>query len=302
MASRTTDRLRVLAVLPGAVAFRAGRGAGRVLAAVALLTIAAGPGLSAQAPAAAAPMLADVPVLPDDTLRDVAVTVPVRGRPVILYNPALLEHVGPDLGRFFLAHEFGHLTGGHTGGALGAEDPRYSLDRRAQELEADCYAARRLAAAYPASVEAAIRFFRLARGFRFDDLHPNGAERAARIAACAPGRAGAEAELAPITVTVPAARAGHSFYGEARLWIDQVPVGTVSNLRAGTRTLTLRGLELGEHTYLVELDVYHLDAGYQLIPLGSVQGSGRLRVAAGDTLVLDWGGADGRTPVVKTAP
>ncbi len=300
MASVRKSRPRVPAVPPGAVRFRPSRSAARALAAAVLFaTTAAGPAVLAQAPARASGPLADVPVLPSDTLRDVALTALVRGRPVIFYNPALLDHVGSELARFFLAHEYGHIAGGHSGGALGADDPAYSRGRRAQELEADCYAARRLGTGYPASVAAAIRFFRLARGFRFDDLHPSGAERAARIAECAPGESAGPVELAPIAVILRSAENRAPRYAEARLWIDQVPVGTISNLRAGTRTLTLRGLELGDHTYLIEFDAFHLDEGYQLVPLGTVQASGQVTVAAGDTLVVEW--EDGTPSIVRSA-
>src|SRR5919199_3368920 len=131
--------------------------------------------------------LVDVRVAPSDTIRDVAVTAVERGRPTIYYNPGLLAHVGPQLGRFFLAHEFGHIASGHTGGALSAGDPRFASIRRRQGLEADCYAAERLGRGDLASAEAVVQFFARMGSFRFDDLHPTGIERATMIAACLPG-------------------------------------------------------------------------------------------------------------------
>jgi hypothetical protein len=122
-----------------------------------------------------------------DSLRDVAVAVytPVRG--IIYYNPALLEQAGPELARFFRAHEFGHLFHHHTRGnaMLGGNDDGDAVLQR-NELEADCYATRRLAAEHPEALDAAIRFFSRMGGIRYDREHPSGSERAAAILACLP--------------------------------------------------------------------------------------------------------------------
>jgi hypothetical protein len=53
------------------------------------------------------------------------------------------------------------------------------------ELEADCYAASRLAVRNPAAVRAAIEFFTRLGPVRFDRVHPSGEQRAAAILACA---------------------------------------------------------------------------------------------------------------------
>jgi Zn-dependent peptidase ImmA (M78 family) len=70
------------------------------------------------APLPAAQRLVDVRQIATDTLHDVAVATYERGRPVIYYNPILIQRVGPELADFFLAHEYGHIAYGHAGGAL----------------------------------------------------------------------------------------------------------------------------------------------------------------------------------------
>lgn len=134
----------------------------------------------AQVPAAEAPLVAD------SSLRDVALTRLVDGNPVIFYNPVLLERVGPALGRFFLAHEHGHIAGGHSGSALAEPAFAGSSLRLRQELEADCYAVQRLGERDREAVEAALDFFLTMGQRRFDTLHPTGSQRAAKILACLP--------------------------------------------------------------------------------------------------------------------
>lgn len=129
--------------------------------------------------------LMDVREVATDTLRDVALVAPVQGRPTIYYNPVLLERLGPELSAFFLAHEYGHIHNGHTGGALLDEGELDQL-RQQQELEADCYAARHLAGRNPAAVDAALRFFLRLGSRRFDAYHPTGSQRAAGILSCLP--------------------------------------------------------------------------------------------------------------------
>ena len=136
--------------------------------------------------AAAAQRLVDVQPIANDTLTDVAVTVYERGRPVIYYNPTLMQRLGPHLADFFMAHEYGHVAYGHGGGALSQPRDDLSSLRQRQELEADCYATRLLAQNDRAAVEAALRFFTRMGPFRFDDLHPSGSQRAAKILACLP--------------------------------------------------------------------------------------------------------------------
>ncbi len=136
--------------------------------------------------AAAVQRLIDVRQIATDTLHDVALATFEQGRPVIYYNPVLLQQIGPQLTAFFFAHEFGHIRYGHTGAALAAGEGDLSAQRQRQELEADCYAARTLGEMEPEAVDAALRFFNRMGPFRFDAWHPSGAQRAAKILACLP--------------------------------------------------------------------------------------------------------------------
>ena len=130
--------------------------------------------------------LMDVRQIATDTLHDLAVAAFENGRPIIYYNPVLMQRVGPELEAYFFAHEYGHVHYGHTGSALTSTESDLSAIRVRQELEADCYAARTLADGDPAAVAAAIRFFNRLGPFRFDAWHPSGAQRAAKILSCLP--------------------------------------------------------------------------------------------------------------------
>ena len=137
--------------------------------------------------------LIDVRQIATDTLRDVALARFENGRPVIYYNPTLLQQLGPSLTTFFFAHEYGHIRYGHTGAALLAAEGDLTAVRQRQELEADCYAARSLAESAPESVRAAVLFFTREGPFRFDAWHPSGSQRAAKILACLPDTSDAPA-------------------------------------------------------------------------------------------------------------
>jgi len=120
-----------------------------------------------------------------DSLKDVAVAVYTPYRGIIYYNPSLLSRVGPALSSFFRAHEYGHLFYHHTRGhALAGVQQADDRTLQARELEADCYAARRLNETQPAAVSAAVEFFSRMGSFRYDTQHPTGAQRAAMILAC----------------------------------------------------------------------------------------------------------------------
>jgi hypothetical protein len=118
----------------------------------------------------------------DSTLQDVAVAVADPLDPVIYYNPRLMTRFGPNLSAFVLAHEYGHIRYGHR------RVPSRVADRAAMmrhyELEADCYAARMLARVKPAAATVAIEFFTKMGSFRYDEDHPTGDERSARISEC----------------------------------------------------------------------------------------------------------------------
>ena len=137
--------------------------------------------------AAAAQRLVDVQPVASDTLHDVAMTAYDRGRPIIYFNPTLMQRVGPQLADFFFAHEYGHVAYGHAGGALSQPPDDLTALRQRQELEADCYATRLLAESNRPAVDAALQFFTRMGPFRFDDLHPSGSQRAAKILSCLPG-------------------------------------------------------------------------------------------------------------------
>jgi hypothetical protein len=139
---------------------------------------------------AAAQQFVDVREIATDTLHDVALTTLAPGRPRIYYNPSLMQQVGPNLAAFVMAHEFGHVRYGHTGSLQRSRTtgPVSASRRQRQELEADCYASRILGDTDVDAIQAAIRFFAAMGPFRFDSLHPSGAQRAAMIQSCLPGR------------------------------------------------------------------------------------------------------------------
>jgi hypothetical protein len=169
----------------------------------------------------------------------------VVASPVIFYNPALLQRVGPQLSAFFIAHEYGHIHGGHTGVAL-LHDGELSALRQKQELEADCYAAAVLAEQDRDAVDAALRFFSRLGPLRHDNYHPTGSQRAARILSCLPAveeparatdaretPSGAETRNVTSEVRAPSARVG-GYADEARVWIDEAPVsGEPDGVRHG---------------------------------------------------------------------
>ena len=130
--------------------------------------------------------LVDVREVATDTLRDVALVTYERGRPVIYYNPVLMQRVGPNLADFFMAHEYGHVAHGDAGAALTLGGSDVGALRQRQELAADCYATALLAERNGPAVAAALQFFTRMGPFRFDNLHTTGAQRAAKILACLP--------------------------------------------------------------------------------------------------------------------
>lgn len=249
--------------------------------------------------------LIDVRHVPSDTLPDVALVTFERGRPIIYYNPVLLSRMGPQLTAFFIAHEYGHIHGGHTGGAL-IHDGELSALRQRQELEADCYAAALLWEQDREAVDAALRFFTRLGPLRHDNYHPTGSQRAARILSCLPApdaRAEMDVEETPggadgrnvtFQVRAPAARMG-GYAVEARIWIDDALVGTVSSLRQ-PGTLEVRRFAAGAHRYRVRLTVYGLDSMLQLNPSGTVSGEGLVRIRDGDVVSVRW--VQGEPPVL----
>ena len=125
--------------------------------------------------------------LPDRALRDVAVAIYDPVSPVIYYNPDLMERFSPPQRAFFLEHERAHIALRHTrSAALGLEPGARYRALQAKELEADCLAARRLGEGGRGAALAAAAFFSRMGQAHFDEEHPSGSERAARILACMP--------------------------------------------------------------------------------------------------------------------
>lgn len=245
-----------------------------------------------------------------DTIADVALATLDRGAVAIYYNPLLTSRYGPQLTRFFLAHEYGHVAGHHTRAGYSGL-PRETRDSiyRELELQADCYAAGLPGPEFRAATEAALRFFTRLAPFRFDAEHPTGAQRVERILLClaAPhmpavhgrGETGVEVgpvsgEPEPVNFAVRASPLGAGGYGtNAVLWVDGLRAGAVSNLRFPDRVDVSR-FGVGLHAYRLTMDVYSFDDQLQTSPGGSVSGRGQLLVLGGDRFRIDW--APGETP------
>ncbi len=255
-------------------------------------------------------LLPGVPEIENDSLGDIAVATVDLPQPVIYYNPRKVQRYGPLLTRFFLAHEYGHIHYRHTRTGLGefAEPARDSI-LRTQELEADCFAASQEGPEARAATEAALRFFARLGPFRFDAVHPTGAQRVARILLCLPaprepvvagrGETGVEmgpvsGEPEPVRFAVRAAPLERSQYGsEAVLWVDGLRLGLVSNLRFPDR-MDVRRFGAGIHAYRLQMDVYSFDGLLQTSPDGSVTGRGDLLIRDGDRFRIEW--IPGRDP------
>ncbi len=249
--------------------------------------------------------LIDLRQIPLDTLRDVAIATFEHGRPVIYYNPRLLQQFGPQLTTFFFAHEYGHIYYGHTGAALLQAHGELTALRQQQELEADCYATAILADDDRAAVEAALRFFTRLGPYRYDAYHPTGSQRAAKILACLPEReiavsaddepsSSVATQHATFTLRTPSGATGA--YGvEARIWIDDAPVGVISSLRQPGRVEVGR-FAPGAHRYRVTVQLYSFDALLQLNPSGTASGDGLLNVRDGDVFAVHW--SEGRPPTL----
>jgi hypothetical protein len=238
-----------------------------------------------------------------DTIGDIAVAAVDLAKPVIYYSPAMVRRYGPLLTRFFLAHEYGHLEHHHTRTGI-ADLPDSTRDSilRAQELEADCYAAALPGDEARAATEAALRFFSRLGPFRFDAEHPTGAQRAARVLMCLPGprapvvygRGETGVELGPVSgepdlveFEVATEDLTRQYGSEAVLWLDGQRVGEVSNVRF-PHTLSVNRFGAGIHSYRIALEVYDLDQWLQLNPGGSVTGRGHVLVQNGDRFRIEW--------------
>ena len=249
--------------------------------------------------------LTDVRVVEATWIRDVAITRWENDRPVIYINPQLIERFGPVLRDFFIGHEFGHVALAHDGGgALQTQqmDSTLMMMRLRQELEADCYAATRLAAEHRDAVEAAIKLFTRMGTFRFDRLHPSGSQRAASLLACLTaatdsnhrGDAGgivraARATGAPLVELAPAT--AKRFIGHVRVIVDGRSMGSISTIQH-VSSLTLDGLSDGPHRYEIRLEVFTLDALLEPNPSGVVEGRGTIDVRRGTRFEVHWLGEE----------
>ncbi len=257
-------------------------------------------------------LLPGVQELASDTIGDIAVAAVDMPQPVIYYNPRMVRRYGPLLTRFFIAHEYGHIYYRHTRAGF-ADLPESSRDSilRAQELEADCYAAGQSGSQARPATEAALRFFSRLGPFRFDAEHPTGAQRAARLLMCLPeprdpvvygrGETGVEmgpvsGEPEPVSFEVRAPEFGSARFGaETVVWMDGLRLGNVSNMRpAGP--LTVNRFGAGIHSYHLSVEVYGLDSLSQFAPSGSVTGRGQVLVQNGDRFRVDW--IPGRAPAL----
>jgi hypothetical protein len=261
-------------------------------------------------------LLPDVQELPSDSIGDLAVAAVDLPQPTIYYNPRMVRRYGPLLTRFFLAHEYGHIASKHTRTAIAdlAEATRDSI-LRAQELEADCYAAGQAGEHARLATEAAIRFFTRLGPFRFDSEHPTGAQRAARILMCLPaprtpvvvGRGETGVEVGPVSgepervgFEVLASELGAGSSGShAVLWLDGQRVGSVSNMRLA-EPLRINGFGAGLHSYRLVVEIYGLDSQLQFNANGSVTGRGQLLVQQGDRFRVDW--VPGSVPTLTREP
>jgi IrrE N-terminal-like domain len=248
-------------------------------------------------------LLPGIAEVENDDIHDVAVAAVDQPVPVIYYNPRYARRYGPEVTRFLMAHEYGHIYYHHTRAGLSnlPDATRDSL-LQAQELQADCFAAGQPGLEARKAAEAAIRFFTRLGPFRFDNQHPTGAQRVSRILACLPagpalaldqgdtgietGPVSGEPERIRFRVTTPGI-AEAAYGSDVVLWVDGREVGRLSNMRF-PRELALDRFSAGMHSYRMSVDLYQTDELQQLIAAGHVSGQGHFVVKDGDAFTVSW--------------
>ncbi len=88
------------------------------------------------------------------------------------------------------------------------------------------------------------------------------------------------------TLRSPAASSGE-YAVEARIWIDDDAVGTVSSIRQ-PGSIVVRGSRPGTHRYRVLVKLYAFDAMLQFNPSGGASGEGLVSVDEGSVLAVRW--------------
>lgn len=273
---------------------------------------------ASQADAQGLHLIPGVAEIATDTIDDIAIATVDQPQPAIYYNPIRARRYGPQLTEFFLAHEYGHIALHHTRAGLSVmPDEVRDSALQVQELEADCYAARRSDPRARAASEAAIRFFTRLGPFRFDAVHPTGSQRAATIRDCMPavpderepkvgiGETGIEVgpvsgDVERITFNVNMAALAQTERGrEAQLWVDGLNLGRISNMRIPW-SLSIDQFGAGLHSYRMELALYDEEGFLQFSRSGSVVGHGHIVVREGDSFLVDW--SPGSPPsLIKTS-
>jgi hypothetical protein len=250
-------------------------------------------------------LLPGVPEIADEDLPDVALAQVDRPDPVIYYNPSRFERYGPTLAEFFLAHEYGHIALRHTREGLASlTDDSRDAALRSQELEADCWAAGHIGRSHRPAIEAAIRFFTRLGPFRFDAVHPTGAQRAEQLLRCLPpdeglglirrdGDTGVETgpvsgEPRLIKVEVRAGPLAEDETGkEIQLWFDGKSAGSFSNMRL-PQSIDVGTLATGIHSYRMLIKLFSMDGQQQFQAEGSAEGRGYVTVNDGDVFEVRW--------------
>jgi uncharacterized protein DUF955 len=257
-------------------------------------------------------LLPGIPEIETDSIADVAVAAVDQPEPAIYYNPRYARRYGPDVARFLMAHEYGHIYHHHTRiGLADLSDTARDSALQAQELEADCFAAGQAGERARAATEAAIRFFTRLGPFRFDNHHPTGAQRVSRILACLPGPrpemvfnpgdtgleggpVSGEPVMARFRVSSPGI--SESNYGsDAELWVDGQAVGRVSNTRF-PQAIAVSRFGAGLHSYRLSMTLFGVDGLLQLTPFALVSGTGHFVVRDGDAFQVSW--APGSAPAL----
>ena len=124
---------------------------------------------------------AQIREIPNPNLPDIAVAWYDQMGPIIVFNPIVVQQVGPYVSTFFRAHEYGHHNLGHIQQSMVSGPVNYQWTRISFERDADLWATQVLFnQGNYAAIEAAIMHFRSGK-VAPSPLHPHPIQRASYI-------------------------------------------------------------------------------------------------------------------------